>query len=455
MVPPRTKLRHPIVDKDRSPPGIWRAMLKYPHEVEEAIVDGQPIFLVGVDPRVLARRLHELCRRHHEAPYWVACARDTAALSGIDIAATMIANRGDSQKQSLISALRQDPDGLIANPLFPQAAEIFLRALVSGHNFAVYATLEASSVADVLRDWRSHGVPDDVLAPALEDILFIECRENEIQFFEAELADGLIDIWTPEGLEVEAPKLRLVAQDGLSVEKASAAMKAPMQSPAAGRGHAARGPDQPRLTADEIHAWIQERPQDVVKSLLGYARSAFVPLTQETPHDVQLGLVRYARARGQGELFLQIQAEQVPPSSGLRLPPRTHLQAFAGSEPSAGFHIELVSESERRRSPVGFPAGTYFRGKHQLRRWLEVQDFPHPKDYARLGLKDLVNGVPPLPSTCVPYSKLGGWPSWQNESLATEALVFQINPDGHEFELFRGPETMTYIVGAAGAYRLL
>lgn len=417
--------------------------MKYHPRVEDAILEGQPIFLVGTDPVLLARRLNELCRRHrptreHDIPYWVACARDTTAFHEVSLGDAIITPSGAAQTQAVISALRQDPDGLIAAPLFPDAAENFLRALLSGHNFAVYATLEYPSVAEAIGAWRRAGLPDDVLAPALDDIVFIEWQGGEHRYVEAELLDGLLDIWEPEGLESAGPRLRLVKDEEPAAAGASAAAAAPA-----------------RLTAQEVGAWVQERSRAELGPLLPHARPAFVPLTEDLGPEEQMLLVTYARAAGLGELLLQLQAEHLPPAWAGRLAPGTYLQLFAsGRGEPREYRVLTVTEEERRRAPVGFPAGSFLRGRYRLKRWLEVQDFPHPAEFARLGIADGPAGA------CVPFTKLGGWPAWvagaaRGGPAGAEPLLFQIDSESHEFELALGAVPKSYVLGEGPGFRVI
>lgn len=429
-------------------------MQKYDPRVEEAIVEGQPIFLVGTDPVVLAHRLNELCRRHvKEKPYWVATARDRTAFREIELGEFLPASSGPMQTQAVISALRQDPDGLIAAPLFADASETYLRALLSGHNYAVYATLEYPTVADALTAWRAAGCPDEVLAQALDDILFIEWHGSEFRYLEAELLDGLLDIWEPEGLEAPPPKLRLVKEDvdsamdpGVTpilprIPKGPATMT---PSAATLAGVVTAGRQGTRLSSSEVSLWVQERSRGDLRALVPHGRAAFIPLTEPILPEEHFQFVSYARATGRGELLLQLQSEQVPPTWERRPAPGTYLQLFAlHRDGRREFHVMTVTEEERRRAPVGFPSGSFLRGRFRVKRWLEIQDFPHPSEYSRLGISAKVTV-----SGCAPFTKLGGWPAWENGPMAADPMLLQIDAEAHEFELALGTSSRSFIFQA-------
>lgn len=381
-------------------------MFRYHPRVEEAILEGQPIFLVGQDPHVLARRLNELCRRHtKEIPFWVISARDLAAVHDVQIGDSMIVSSGAAQTQAVIAALRHDPDGLLAAPLFPEASENFLRALLSGHNFGVYATLEYDTVAEAVTAWRAAGLPDDVLAEALDDILFIEWKGAECRYVEAELLDGLLEVWEPEGLEATGPRLRLVTDEAPTPMTPMAA--APVARTT-------------RLPASEVHMWVQERARTEFDP--SQPRPAYIPLTEDIEPADTLKFVNYARAVGHGELILQLHADNLPPGFPSRPAAGTHLQFFVAHRAGRReYHMKVVSESERRQAPVGFPAGSYLRGRFRVKRWLEIQDFP---------------------GHAAPFTKAGGWPVKLD---ATKALFFQIDTEAHEFEVALGLAARAFV----------
>lgn len=387
-------------------------MFRYHPRVEEAILEGQPIFLVGSDPHVLARRLNELCRRHtKEIPFWVVSARDLAAVHDVQIGDSMIVNSGAAQTQAVIAALRHDPDGLIAAPLFPEASENFLRALLSGHNFGVYATLESASVAEAVTAWRAAGLPDDVLAPALDDILFIEWHGTDCRYVEAELLDGLLDVWEPEGLEPATPRLRLVTEEN--------ATPTPMAPLTGAVTEDARGPAT-RLSAAEVHSWVQERARTNFDP--ARPRPAFIPLTEEIEPADTMKFVTYARAVGHGELILQLHADNLPPGFPGRPAAGAHLQFFVAHRAGRReYHMKMVTERERRQAPVGFPSGSYLRGLFRVKNWLEIQDYP---------------------DNAAPFTKAGGWPVRLD---ATKALFFQIDTEAHEFEVALGLATRAFV----------